>query len=127
MAHHYTLINRSGWACVRLLLAAASGVAFLALHGVEYVTHFREGALPGKYYTFSEIQTSGISMFFTLYFLLTGLHSLHVIAGAGVLLWLAFFAARGAFSSQNYSAVEDGGVFLRFVDLVWIVLYSLVL
>src|SRR5260370_42230695 len=59
-------------------------------------------------------------MFFTLYFLLTGLHSLHVIAGTGVLLWLAFFAARGAFSSQNYSAVENGGLYWDLVDLIWI-------
>jgi cytochrome c oxidase subunit 3 len=125
MAHHYTLLNRSRWACIGLLLAAAGGVAFLALHGVEYVTHFREGALPGKYYTFPEIQTAGISMFFTLYFLLTGLHSLHVIAGTAVLLWLAVFAARGSFSSQNYSAVENGGLYWHLVDLIWIFLYPL--
>jgi cytochrome c oxidase subunit III len=125
MAHHYTLHGRSGRACAGLLIAAASGIAFLALHGVEYVTHFREGALPGKYYTFSEIQVAGASMFFTLYFLLTGLHSLHVLAGTGVLLWLGFLAARGAFSPEHYSAVENGGLYWHLVDLIWIFLYPL--
>jgi len=125
MAHHYTLTDRSGRATMGLLIGAATGIAFLALHGVEYVTHFREGALPGKYYTFPEIRTAGASMFFTVYFLLTGLHSLHVLAGTGVLVWLAVLAARGTFSHQNYSAVENGGLYWHLVDLIWIFLYPL--
>ena len=125
MAHHYAKSSRSGMTCLSLLVAVGTGLAFLALHGIEYVHHFEEGALPGKYYHFPEIQTAGASMFFSLYFLMTGLHSLHVIAGAGVLAWLAWRAASGEFGRGNYNAVEMGGLYWHLVDVIWIFLFPL--
>ncbi len=125
MAHHYAKSSKSGMTCLSLLVAVATGVAFLVLHGFEYVHHFHEGALPGKYYAFPEIRTAGASLFFSLYFLMTGLHSLHVIAGAGVLAWLAWRAAAGEFSRHNYNAVEMGGLYWHLVDVIWIFLFPL--
>jgi cytochrome c oxidase subunit III len=125
MAHHYAKSSRSGRTCVSLLVAVGTGLAFLALHGIEYLHHFQEGALPGKYYHFREIETAGASLFFSLYFLMTGLHSLHVIAGAGVLAWLARRAASGEFSRHNYNAVEMGGLYWHLVDVIWIFLFPL--
>src|ERR1700687_4373507 len=95
LAHRSCKLDHPRLACLGLLVGAATGIAFLGLHGVEYLTHFREGALPGKYYTFHELSAPGVSMFFTLYFLLTGLHSLHVIVGTGLLIWLAWRGAAG--------------------------------
>lgn len=125
MAHHYAKASRGGMAGLALLAAAATGLAFLALHGVEYVHHFKEGALPGKYYSFSELRVAGVSMFFALYFLMTGLHSLHVLVGAGLLVWLAWRAAGGAFSRHYYHPVEMGGLYWHLVDLIWIFLFPL--
>jgi cytochrome c oxidase subunit III len=125
MALHYAKSSRSGMACLSLLGAAATGVGFLVLHGVEYVHHFHEGALPGKYYTFAEFQVRGVNIFFTLYFLMTGLHSLHVLVGVGVLGWLAYRAVSGEFSQYNYHAVEIGGLYWHLVDLIWIFLFPL--
>lgn len=125
MAHHYTKSSRAGMACWCLLAAAATGLAFLALHGVEYFHHFKEGALPGKYYTFAELRVTGVSLFFALYFLMTGLHSLHVLVGAGVLVWLAWRALSGEFSGQYYHPVELGGLYWHLVDLIWIFLFPL--
>lgn len=125
MAHHYAGERRGGLTSLSLLAAVATGLAFLALHGVEYVAHFHEGALPGRYYTLAEIPIAGSSMFFTLYFLMTGLHSLHVIAGAGVLAWLALRAAGGPITEHKYNAVELGGLYWHLVDLIWIFLFPL--
>jgi cytochrome c oxidase subunit 3 len=125
MAHHYAKSSKATMTCLSLLAAAATGLVFLMLHGIEYWHHFEEGALPGKYYSFPELQAVGASMFFTLYFLMTGLHSLHVMAGVGVLAWLAWRAAGGAFSGQNYNAVEMGGLYWHLVDLIWIFLFPL--
>lgn len=124
-AHHFAGERRGGLTSLSLLAAVATGVAFLALHGVEYVAHFREGALPGKYYHFAQIPIAGSSLFFTLYFLMTGLHSLHVIAGAGVLGWLAARAARGSITEHKSNAVELGGLYWHLVDLIWIFLFPL--
>jgi cytochrome c oxidase subunit 3 len=125
MAHHYAKSSRNGMACLGLLAAAGTGLAFLVLHGVEYLHHFQEGALPGRYYFYPEIQAAGASLFFALYFLMTGLHSLHVLAGAGVLGWLAWRAASGEFSRHNYHPVEMGGLYWHLVDLIWIFLFPL--
>ena len=125
LAHGTLKKNRHRLASLCLLIGALTGVAFLVLHGFEYLKHFREGALPGRYYTFDELQTAGASMFFSLYFLMTGLHSIHVLVGAGVLTWLAWRTARGEFSMHNYSAVENGGLYWHLVDLIWIFLYPM--
>lgn len=125
MAHHYAKDSRGKSAALALLAAAATGLAFLALHGIEYVHHFEEGALPGKYYSFAELRVTGISLFFALYFLMTGLHSLHVLVGAGLLVWLAWRSAVGDFSRHHYHPVEMGGLYWHLVDLIWIFLFPL--
>lgn len=125
MAHLFAKSSRAGMTCLALLAAALTGLAFLALHGVEYVHHFREGALPGKYYSFAELRVTGVSLFFALYFLMTGLHSLHVLVGAGVLVWLAWRAISGDYSSRYYHPVELGGLYWHLVDLIWIFLFPL--
>jgi len=125
MAYHYTKSSRSGAASLSLAAAAATGLAFLALHGVEYFHHFKERALPGKYYSFPEIRVTGINLFYALYFLMTGLHSLHVLVGVGVLLWLAWRAISGDYSREYYHQVELGGLYWHLVDLIWIFLFPL--
>jgi cytochrome c5 len=64
------------------------------------------------------------ALFFSTYFLLTGLHGIHVIAGLGVILWLTVAAWRGRFDA-NPTAVEMGGMYWHLVDLIWIVLFPL--
>jgi cytochrome c oxidase subunit 3 len=64
-------------------------------------------------------------MFFSLYFLMTGLHALHMIVGLGLLMTLTILARRGRFSSSYYNPVELSGLYWHFVDLIWIFLYPL--
>jgi cytochrome c oxidase subunit 3 len=110
-----------------LLLAAtiALGVAFDVLKAFEYAGHWREGLAPGGYYTFAELPARGAALYVTLYYLLTGMHALHVTGGLGVLIWLAVRAQRGAFTPHSYLALELGGLYWHLVDLVWIFLWPL--
>jgi cytochrome c oxidase subunit 3 len=64
-------------------------------------------------------------MFFNLYFLMTGLHALHMIIGIGILAVLALLAWRGVFSAANHNLVEGVGLYWHFVDIVWIFLFPL--
>jgi len=64
-------------------------------------------------------------LFFGIYFVMTGLHGLHVIVGMGVIAWLAILAARGAFSPQYFTPVDLGGLYWHVVDLIWIFLFPL--
>jgi len=64
-------------------------------------------------------------LFFSVYFLMTGVHGLHVLIGIGVILWLLLRARRGEFAADNYSAVENVGLYWHLVDLIWIFLFPL--
>jgi len=66
-----------------------------------------------------------VRIFYYLYFVMTGLHALHMIVGLGLMSWLLFAAWRGDFSSAYYSPVEMSGLYWHFVDIVWIFLFPL--
>ncbi len=104
----------------RLLVAVTIGfgLAFLLLKGIEYGHHLSEGIAPGGWYAFAALPARGHALYFTLYYLLTGLHALHVIAGIVV---LALFARR----VEAVSRLELGALYWHLVDLVWILLWPL--
>jgi cytochrome c oxidase subunit 3 len=112
---------------VVLLLAAtiAFGAVFMVLKGIEYQHHFAEGQLPGRFYHFAGLSGPGVPMYFTVYFLMTGLHGLHVLIGMGVLAWVAIKAGRGEFGPRYSTPVELGGLYWHLVDLIWIFLFPL--
>jgi cytochrome c oxidase subunit 3 len=125
LALHAARLGKSRQAAVLLFVSLLAGFIFLGIKGVEYSHKFHEGALPGRYYSFHEVQGPGASMFFTIYFFLTGLHAFHVVIGMGVLLWVAIRAWRNEFTPAYHVPVELGGLYWHLVDLVWIFLYPL--
>lgn len=66
-----------------------------------------------------------VQIFFGIYFLMTGLHALHVIAGMGVIAWLIVGAAKGRFNAEYFTPVDLGGLYWHLVDIVWIFLFPL--
>jgi cytochrome c oxidase subunit 3 len=66
-----------------------------------------------------------VQIFFSIYFIMTGLHGLHVIIGMIVISWLLFRANRGDFSPEYFNPVDFGGLYWHLVDLVWIFLFPL--
>jgi len=66
-----------------------------------------------------------VQVFFGIYFAMTGLHAVHVIAGLAVLAWLLRRARRGDFGPRNFRAVDYAGLYWHLVDLVWIFLFPL--
>lgn len=65
------------------------------------------------------------NMFFTLYFAMTGLHGIHVLAGVFVFLWLLIRAIKGHFTPDYYGPVDFGALYWHLVDLIWIFLFPL--
>jgi cytochrome c oxidase subunit 3 len=68
---------------------------------------------------------SHAQLYFSLYFAMTGLHALHMIVGAGLLIWLIKVSLRGRFTPQYNTPVEIVGLYWHFVDIVWIYLFPL--
>ncbi len=92
-----------------LLLAAT----FLGVKYAEYSEHFASNQFPGT------------NNFFSLYYMMTGLHAIHVFAGMCALTTMLVLSFRGKFSVGYHSPVEITGLYWHFVDLVWIYLFPL--
>jgi cytochrome c oxidase subunit 3 len=73
----------------------------------------------------SEQEISYTGIFFSIYFGMTGVHALHILAGMGVIAWLLVRSVRGDFSSQYFGPVDYVGLYWHLVDLVWIYLFPL--
>jgi cytochrome c oxidase subunit III len=66
-----------------------------------------------------------LNTFFSIYFMMTGLHGIHVLVGMGLMVWLFVKASAGHFSSEYFTPVDLGGLYWHLVDLIWIFLFPL--
>ena len=110
-----------GWLLATMLL----GTVFLGIKAYEYTHKFHEGLVPGALFTYSGPDAPQHQLFMCLYFVMTGLHALHMIIGIGILATLCVLAQRGWFRAGYYTPVEMTGLYWHFVDLVWIFLFPL--
>ncbi len=68
---------------------------------------------------------SHVALFMIFYFVMTGIHALHMVVGVGLLTFLIIMAYRGRFVSGDFNTVEMVGLYWHFVDIVWIFLFPL--
>ena len=111
-----------------IVLSMVMGLCFLGIKYFEWSADFAEGALPGKFFHiegFPPEVVQGGSMFFACYFLLPGLHGIHVIIGLGLLTWAAVRVGRNSANAHHDLPVEIAGLYWHLVDLIWIFLYPL--
>src|SRR5204863_4571333 len=108
-----------------LVATMALGVAFLAIKFSEYYLEYRENLVPGAGFVMEGVDPQHAQLFFFCYFSMTGIHALHLAIGMGLLGFLALRALGGAFTPENHNAIEAGGLYWHFVDIVWIFLFPL--
>ncbi|QRN99206.1 cytochrome c oxidase subunit 3 family protein [Archangium violaceum] len=125
MAVHYAKEGQNKQVVWMFVLTILMALGFLVIKYFEYSHKFHVHQLPGPYYAYDKIQLPGVSMYFTIYFLSTGLHAFHVIIGMIVLGWVTLKAMRNEFNHSNYTAVELGSMYWHLVDLVWIFLFPM--
>ena len=101
------------------------GAAFLGIKGVEYYHKFAEHHVPGPAFQFEKEHFRHAQIFFSLYFVMTGLHALHMIIGIGIMLVMWWWAWRGTITAEYYAPIEISGLYWHFVDIVWIFLFPL--
>ena len=70
-------------------------------------------------------EQSNVKAFFNIYFLMTGLHGVHVIVGMGLMTWLLIRATKGEFGPAYYTPVDLVGLYWHLVDIIWIFLFPL--
>jgi len=89
------------------------GITFLVLQAYDYSLLFGDG------------MTLGSGPFGTTYFTLTGFHGAHVFGGVLMLGVILYRGMAGQFSSRHHDAVEAVSFYWHFVDVVWIILFSI--
>ena len=109
-----------------LVLTMSLGAVFLGIKGVEYYHKFDEHHVPGPSFQFEPAEYfRHAQIFFSLYFVMTGLHALHMIIGLGIMAWMLVLAWNGTITREYNSPIEISGLYWHFVDIVWIFLFPL--
>jgi len=99
------------------------GLAFLVIKLFEWSLEIKEGLFPGSTVLLSK--PNGEILFFGLYYTMTGLHGLHVVAGMIVLSFMLVFILRDKITPTDYIKLENAGLYWHLVDIIWIFLFPL--
>jgi cytochrome c oxidase subunit 3 len=113
---------------VFLILTLLLGLVFLGVKAYEWNEKFQEHHVPGATFHIEELppeMQGQAQLFFSLYFLMTGLHALHMVIGVGIVGTITWWAWRGKYSAQYMTPVDVGGLYWHFVDIIWIFLFPL--
>ena len=110
---------------INLAITIACAFGFLIVKYFEYSHKVHMGLLPAGMFTYQGLVHPKATLFFSLYFMMTGLHGIHVLVGIGLLTWILIRAKKGHFGPDYFTPVELTGLYWHFVDLVWIYLFPL--
>lgn len=118
-------LNQKKKIIINLAITLLLATVFMVIKYFEYTHKFHLGIFPGQFYTFEGIDHPQAPIFFSIYYMMTGLHGLHVVIGMGLMVWLIVKASKGRFSSSYYNPVEVVGLYWHLVDIIWIFLFPL--
>jgi len=107
-------LGKSRQAALLLLIAKLVACIYIVVKISEYLLLFEQGI---------DIETN---TFFTLYFLITAFHLMHVLLGMVILAYINHNARKGNYTANNLSGFESGASYWHMVDLLWIILFPLI-
>jgi heme/copper-type cytochrome/quinol oxidase subunit 3 len=116
-----------------LVLTAIIGMMFVGVQVYEYIQLAHEGFIPladlyaahGRHAAEGGAVVGG-PLYASTFYTMTGFHGTHVSIGVACLWFTVFKAYRGGYTKNNYGGVEIMGLYWHFVDLVWIILFTIV-
>lgn len=108
-----------------LLATVLLGAAFVGVQVLEYVKLAQEGFLPACGVELADV-VPHCDLFASTFYTMTGFHGAHVTLGVLCLVWVTAKAFRGGYTKENHGGVEVIGLYWHFVDLVWIILFTIV-
>lgn len=125
LAVHMNRHDKPRLATVLVYGTVLLGVAFLCIKGFEYAQHFNHGIFPGgQGHWFEEkSRAPGMAAFWNLYYLMTGLHALHVTVGIGLLGTVGFLLHRRKIDRHEPQTLENAAMYWHLVDIIWLFLW----
>jgi len=125
LAVHSAETGRQNRLMLFLILTMIIGAIFIGIKFTEYYLHYQDHKAPGFWFEEHAPGAANIQMFFVFYFIMTGLHALHMLIGIGILAVLFLRALAGRFSAEYHSPIDFGGLYWHFIDIVWVFLYAI--
>ncbi len=125
MAIRSAQLNQIRGIIINLYITIGLACTFMVIKYFEYAEKFEKGILPGRYYNYDGLEHEKANIFFSIYYMMTGLHGLHVVIGIGLMIWLVVKAKKKIFHSGYYTPVEITGLYWHLVDVIWIFLFPL--
>jgi len=106
-----------------LWLTIAAALIFMVNKYFEWSAKFDHGLFPGMEHY--DHLPHGERLYFFLYFMMTGLHALHVIVGAVFIIFVIRYIKKGKVNKNKFMLQENAGLYWHLVDLIWIYLFPL--
>lgn len=122
---YYCQVNDRKKAVMNLGLTILCGAIFMVVKYFEYSHKIHLGGLPGTWFHGETNGIENLPLYFSFYYMMTGLHGIHVLAGMCLVGWVMIRANRGEFGPNYYTPVEGVGLFWHLIDLIWIFLFPL--
>jgi len=116
--------NRKGLTLLLCSITLLLGLVFLINKYFEWGVKFSHGIWPGSQYML-DTMSQGEILFFGLYFIMTGLHALHIIVGMVVISIAMLRIVRGTVHADRAAMLENAGLYWHLVDIIWIFLFPL--
>ena len=101
------------------------GMVFMGIKALEYYHHYQQHEIPGMSFVYTKPNPGEAEIFFLLYFLMTGVHAVHLTVGIVLVSIILVQSYRKKYTSLYYTPVEISGLYWHFVDVVWIFLFPL--
>jgi cytochrome c oxidase subunit 3 len=105
------------------LITVVLALGFMVNKYFEWGAKFHHGIYPGSDALLSK--PAGEVLFFGLYYVMTGLHGLHVLIGIGLILFMTYYTVKDVITHDNYMKLESAGLYWHLVDIIWIFLFPL--
>lgn len=121
-----TLMMRKGKVRASVMLISLTvlmAVAFLSIKAVEWSSDIQHGFYPGS--GALDAMDKGDILFWGLYFVMTGLHGLHIIAGIALMAWVLLLVRSSSVRPDHIIVMKNVTLYWDFVHLVWIVLFPI--
>ena len=141
MAVHASELRKKSALVMWLLATILLGLVFLGIKADEYHEKWEKHHVPGLNFSISDFvkpnpaypddkalpvdMAQKTSVYFSLYFAMTGMHALHMVIGISLLIILVIRARAGAYTEGHMTTIENFGLYWHFVDIVWIFLFPL--
>lgn len=131
---HYAQVDNKKGLVTNLILTFVFACIFLVVKYFEYAAKIEHGIVLGEGFAphgvsngvdYASFDIPLAQQFFSIYYVMTGIHGFHVLVGMGLFAWITVRAIKGHFTSAYYTPVELCGLYWHLVDIIWIFLFPL--